>query len=402
MCNKRQYLVVALVFALWSSASAQQPVRQDPPMVISVSWSSPDTRYLKLHIKEWEERPFTGTLLHASWPQPQAGSVEMASGKGSLSWAPFRKERFTDEMLAGALKDLQETDLTKCKDNYLWVVSYLGSGHFDWYDDAWWETVLSNVEGLARLAKEGGLKGIVLDCEEYGCPFWSWGGGRPDYALKNLDTYKDKTWSQTRDQCRQRGRSFAKAINKAYPGCMIWLTYGYSHIVHKLPEGTQDLSDGGNGLYAAFLDGMLEGSDDETVFIDGFEGSYRFSETEEFVRLRDVVTKNALKHTMVPESYRKKIRVGFGLYVDMYNYKNSHPWYSDRPEDNYLTPARLEKAVTNALAVGDGYVWIYSEYPSWWLDSAEDTFGEGVRSRDDHKWIDRAYWRAIEQAMEDK
>lgn len=368
-------------------------------MVVSVSWSSPDTRYLKLHAEEWEERPFTGTLVHASWPQPGAGSVEMCSGIDTISWAAFRKERITDEMIDSAVADLRETKLARCRDNFLWVVSHLKSGHFDWFDDAWWETVLHNVEGLARLARQGSLKGIFLDCEEYGCPFWSWGGGRPDFALKNLDTYKGKTWEETRDRCRARGRSFIAAVNKGCPGITIWLSYGYSHIVHKLPEATADLSDAGNGLYAAFLDGMLEASDDETIFIDGFEGSYRFAEPEEFVRLRKIVTENAMKFSAVPDVYARKVRVGFGLYMDMYNYKDSHPWYSDRPEDNYMTPARLEKAVRNAIKAGDGYVWIYSEYPSWWLDRPDAAFGEGVRSRDDHKWIPRVYWRAIGEAL---
>ena len=397
---KIEWAPLILVLLSGACAAEQAIQRQDPPMVVSYSWSSPDTRYLKLHADEWEELPFTGTMVHVSWPQPEAGSAEACSGKGTLSWAPFRKTRFTDEMLVGPLKDLKETDLAARQDNFLLAISYLGGGYFDWYDDAWWETVLHNIEALARLTREADLRGMFLDCEEYGCPFWSWGGSRPDYALKNREVYKDKTWEQTRRQVRQRGRSLIQAINKGYPGITIWTLYGYSHV--EMKEGATDLSDAGNGLYAAFLDGMLEASDDQTIFIDGCEGSYRFSEVEQFEGLRKRVTETALKYTMVPESYRKKIRVGFGLYVDMYNYKNSHPWYSDRPQDNYMTPQHLKKAVKNALAVGDGYVWIYSEYPSWWLDSAEDTLGEGVRSRDDHKWIDRAYWRAIEQALPKK
>ena len=375
--------------------------KQDPPMVISVSWSSPDTRYLRLHANQWEQQPFTGTILTASWPQPDAGSVNMSSEEGSLSWSVFQGERFTPPMLDGATEDLRQTTFRRSRDNLLWVVSYLGqAGHFDWFDDARWATVLHNVESLAKVAHRGGLRGLLLDAEEYGCPFWSYGGTRPEFALKNLETYKGKSWEQTRDQVRQRGRSFIKAVNKSYPGCLVWLTYGYSHIVHQLPaDAPADLSDKGNGLFGAFLDGMLEASDEKTIFVDGCEGAYRFSEPQEFVQLRKVVTDKALKYTLVPEIYRKKMRVGFGLYIDMYNYKDSHPWYSDRPNDNYMTPDLLQKALKNALAISDGYVWIYSEYPSWWLDRSGASFGESVRGRADHKWIPPAYRQAIEKAV---
>ena len=64
-----------------------------------------------------------------------------------------------------------------------------------------------------------------------------------------------------------------------------------------------------------------------------------------------------------------------------------------------MPPDRLAKAIRNALTVGDGYVWVDTEYPSWWLDGPDATFGDQVRSGDDHKWIDPVYWRAVESAM---
>ena len=280
------------------------------------------------------------------------------------------------------------------------MISYLPDrGHFDWFDDAWWQTVLHNMEQVARVAKEGGCRGILLDMEEYGCVFWSWGGARPHFALRDKDTYQDRTFQETFDQCRRRGREFMQALNKGFPNCPIWTLYGYSHIVQGDDfSSVEQFEDSGNALYAAFFDGWLEGSDEGTYVIDGCEGSYRFDNTEPFVKLRKVVTEKALKFTAVPDIYRKKVRVGFGIYLDMYNYQDSHPWYPDRPQDNYMTPEHLEKAVRIAIHVSDGYVWVYSEFPSWWLDGPEATFARGVVSRDDHSWIDPAYAEAIERA----
>ena len=375
-------------------------------MVISLSWNSPDTRYLRLHIRDWEQRPFTGTVVTASWPQPEAGRVEAGSEVGNLCWAAFQEQRLTAEMLRGPLADLKTTRFTTSKDHFLEIVSFLPSGHFDWFDEERWQTVLHNTEMLADLARQDGMKGLLLDFEEYGCAFWSWGGSRPNFALKDLEAYKGKTWQETRAVVRQRGRSFIKAVNRTFPGCLIWTLYGYSFI--NLPAEGTDLSDSVNGLYAAFLDGMLEASDEDTIVVDGCEGAYRFGDRHEFMRLRKVVTEKALKYTMVPEAYRKKMRVGFGLYLDMYNYPANHPWYADRPEDNYRTPDYLETSVRNAIEISDGYVWIYSEFPSWWLDGPEAGFGEGVlvagkiRAANDpgpHTWIPHVYWRSLKNAL---
>ena len=409
MSRRSWYFAVALVALVWSNAPGEEAGRQNPPMVISWSWSCPDARYLKLHAEEWDQLPFTGTKVSATWPQQEAGSVRSeGNDPDSLSWSVFRKTRFTEEMLAGSLRDFKETKLTHSTNNFLSVQANLGKegGHFDWYDDAWWETVLHNIEGMARVAREGGLSGIIMDVEEYGCRFWGW--DPPDgraWALARNTFYEGKTWEQTRDLVRARGRSFIAAINKSYPGIILWNLYGYSRIdLH--PKGDpNDMSKSVNGLYAAFLDGMIEASDEKTIFIDGGEGSYRFTKVEQFEGLRRQGLEEALSYTMVPkEVYQKKVRMGFGIYMDMHHYrpedKDSHPWYGDSPQDNYRTPADLKWAVETALAVGDGYVWIYSEYPSWWLDSADDTLGEGVRSRDDHKWIHPSYHRAIEQAMQ--
>ena len=179
--------------------------RQDPPMVISIGWSSPDVRYFRRHVSRWEQRPFTGTLVHLyKWPFAPAGCVEMGSSHG-VSWQAFQGHRFGADMLADTVENLKATKVTRKRDNFMWVVTFLRKGHFDWFDDERWSTVLHNIEALARVVREGGLRGIGLDCEEYGSPFWSWGGSRPDYDLSSFDTYKGKTWEQVAAQVRRRG-----------------------------------------------------------------------------------------------------------------------------------------------------------------------------------------------------
>ncbi|MAE63937.1 MAG: hypothetical protein CMJ18_06655 [Phycisphaeraceae bacterium] len=393
------FLVVSI--PCFQSVAAEQKweaPRQDPPMVISMGWSCPDVQYFRRHAARWAERPFTGTAVHLyKYPFARAGCVEMGSPHG-ISWQVFQDKRFGAEMLATAIADLKATPVTRSRDNFMWVVSYLRKGHFDWFDDERWTTVLHNIESLARVAREGSLRGIILDTEEYGSPFWSWGGPRPDYALKNFDTYKGRTWEQMSAQARRRGQSFARAMNRGYPGCMVWTLYAYSYI--ELLDGDEDLSEGSNNIYARFLDGMLEASDDETIIVDGSEGSYRYRDREAFIKLRKKAKETALKYTLVPDAYRRKMRLGFGLYLDMYNYPGNHAWYGDRPEDNFRTPDNIETSVRNALEISDGFVWIWSEFPSWWLDAPESRFEEDVVGRTKHyTWIPRAYWKALERGM---
>jgi len=314
-------------------------------------------------------------------------------------------------MLQGPTEDLLNTNLTHMKDNFLWVASYLKKGpdrpkmpYFDWFDDERWETVLHNVEAMARLAKTGGLKGIMFDNEEYGVAFWSYNAPKPARELKTKPPYKGKTAAQVGEQVRYRGRQFIKAINKGFPGCAIWTLNGYGKFVHhRSRREAEDLPELTLGMSIVFLDGMLEASDENTIFIDGNEGAYRYGELNQFVALGESTRKKAIHYTRVPDLYRKKVRVGFGIYLDYSapHNRDYQEWNSDEPDKNQQSPERLEKAIRFAIQAGDGYVWIYSEYPSWWLDHPGDTFGEGVRMREPgtHKWMPSVYRRAVENAI---
>ena len=378
---------------------------EELPMVISVSWSSPDTRYLNQHIDEFANLPFTGTEVTVSYPQNAAGSVLGGStDQDCLSWHVFQSHPshppITDAMVADAIGDLQAIGLSGARDNFLKVVTFPRDSGWDWFDDTGWTKVLNNIGRMARVALEGNLKGISLDPEEYGVPMWSAGGTRPEYRLGDLPEYANRTWAETRAKVYERGISFGQAMTAEFPGVDVWTLYGYSHIVQQLPVvPVADLSDINNGLYAAFFDGMLRGTNEDSILIDGGEGAYRYIQRSEFAALRDVIENVAPSYSLEPALYSQKVRTGFGLYLDQYRYADSLPWDSENPQNNYMTPADLEYRLANAVAESDGYVWIYSEIPSWWLDSADDYFGDGVVSRNDHGWVDPAYRLAVKNGI---
>jgi hypothetical protein len=76
----------------------------------------------------------------------------------------------------------------------------------DWRDDAVWAAFAENMRTLARLAKEGGLKGILLDTEDY----WR----QRQYALLPSDKM---TFAEAGELARRRGREIFKGVFEEFP-----------------------------------------------------------------------------------------------------------------------------------------------------------------------------------------
>ena len=74
----------------------------------------------------------------------------------------------------------------------------------------------------------------------------------------------------------------------------------------------------------------------------------------------------------MPEHYRRKVKAGFGLWVDY------------RKQPNYFTPEEFQRAVTSALKVSDGYVWIWSETVGFFPPKIEPSYIKALAAaRDD-------------------
>src|SRR5687767_13362702 len=112
MQNRLHWLLIASIISPLALFAGDV----QPPMVISVSHTSPDTRYLRLHADELEMQPFTGTLVTASWPQPELGRVWMGNQAGNLSWAVFKGDLIAPQMLESAAEDMRQAQLRRVKD----------------------------------------------------------------------------------------------------------------------------------------------------------------------------------------------------------------------------------------------------------------------------------------------
>ena len=189
----------------------------------------------------------------------------------------------------------------------------------------------------ARIAAQGGLKGIAFDTEHY--------HGRVfDYQKQRQRQKGEKTFREFTDVARKRGRQFMKAIAEEYPDVTILMFMAASFAADDMwhQPGTK-LEEVEFGLMPAFMDGMLDASTERARIIDGFERAYNMTEHRQFVWGRNLIKNETAPLSADPDRYRKRIGVGFGIAM---------PWHS---------PQALGDAMHYALSVADEYVWVWSD-----------------------------------------
>ena len=307
--------------------------------LISFGWGSPDTQYVREHWQQIEEMPFDGAGIvmpvdRQAWQQGQRRTGNQ------LGWQIMGKKAFHPEDFRVATEDLKAAKWRKVTDNFLPV--FLSAAQstigLNWFDDERWRIVENNFRTLARIASDTGHKGLMLDPEHY------------NYNLFNYrDQHRqlDRPFEVYTQKARERGRAVMAAIAAAMPKAVLLSLYGYTLPLLYL-KSSQSLPETQYNLLPAFYDGLLEAMPSEAMLVDGYEQAYAFKQHRQFTEGYEQI-QEAAKLSAVPEHYRRKVKAGFGLWVDY------------RKQPNYFTPEEFQRAVTSALKVSDGYVWIWSE-----------------------------------------
>jgi len=230
----------------------------------------------------------------------------------------------------------------------------------------------------ARIAKDAGLRGIMLDVEQYGGMKWSRWMLRfayPHAASQKLDMKARGlidhivSWEEYVEATRRRGREITAAMCKVYPRITVLVLPGLHHVAkdrigagnHRGKQPLEGLPSSDYALLAAFGDGLLEGLGDEATLVDGYESSYAFTLNKRFVAARKQIEDTA-SISAVPDLYRKRMSVGFGLMLDnRYNVRGG--WHSDPKEfySNHFTPQEWGHALYFGMLNADRYVWIWNE-----------------------------------------
>ena len=286
----------------------------------------------------------------------------------------MEKRVFSAEPIAAAEVDpliatMKQMNFTRFTDNFLAVVMFMFGGRLKtppltWEDDKGWETVCSNMRQVARLAKEGGFQGILLDNEHYSPSHLDPGGRDPDIG-------------------ELRGRQVMEAMRSQFPDMKILVTMGHVAQTQNTWYGYCPTSP---NVSSGFLDGLLMASAREYEYIEGLGAGQAYSThradgtpgspgkpaapgaigsgtgdpgSPGFRQWRDIARNAGSDHVWSAflasrrhDLLRERGRVAFGLYEN----------------GNEM----LVEAITNALAHTDEYVWIYADYPhGFWRDDSK-------------------------------
>lgn len=342
-------LACCVIFSLGSKcqhAHAESPTRKK---LIEFGWDEPNQEYLRKNIRQMEEQPFDGCVFHLTYNRPNG--LALPESEGTFVHEAWGKRRFTEDELSVALRDLKDTPFSKFKDNF--VRLNVSPGNIDWFDD--YSAVVSNIGLLAKVAAQGGVKGIFIDTEYYMFPLFAY--SKQKYANK-------KSFAEYSSKVRSRGQEIMRSIERSSPNPIIFLSYSYTLPLRRNEFNLSKVQQDDYALLLPFLDGMLDAASSNVRFIDGYESAYRFKSAHEFKQATHEVKVLNLPYVENPAKYSSLFSIGFGLWLDAP--QDSRDWSPIRFDKNYFSPEELENSLKLALAHTDEYVWIYNQRASWW------------------------------------
>lgn len=326
---------------------------QANPPLITTGHDAPTPAQFRQHVAEFERwGVFDGTTIRPT----RRG----ANGTDIASHHAFSRDAWHWEEFAAALADLQAAQPTTCRETYLML--YANPGDVDWFDDAAWREVVNHWRLLARLAKQGELRGLLYDAEPYVKPFSQFRYSAQAGAAQH-------TFDEYRVEARQRGREVMRAVMKEFPDITIFSYRLFSDMLPLLDSGnlTRAIEPATYGLQPAFVDGWMDVAPATLTIIEGTEDiGYRANSPEEY---NAAYTRQRLRlpEFLSPENRDKfahALRIGQSLYLDAHVNPPDSKWTIDRTDS---TPARRLAANTfSALAASDGLVWLYGEKARWW------------------------------------
>jgi hypothetical protein len=345
----RTVMTIGLISGLLTAGLAAWPQGTAPDKkLIAVGWDMPNAERLRANLDLMDATPLQGCSVRFAGP-----------GNKPAMWYAFGRDVWDQQAVAQILEDLKAVQPRQLRDRFLLLNA--NPGDVDWFDDAGWAAIVEHWRIAARVAREGGLKGLMFDPEAYRDPFrqfdWS--------AQAQADQHSFAAYCE---KARQRGREVMAAVAAEYPEATVLALFllSVNREAAERSDPTEALSGRPYGLLPSFVDGWLDAAPPTLNFVDGCENAYRFNSHLEYLAAANLIRNNC-QRLVSPENrykYRAQVQVGFGVYLDAYVNPPTSPWYID---PGTQTPVRrLAENVASALEVADEYVWIYGEQASWW------------------------------------
>jgi len=343
-------LTLGLV-ALGTHAGPSNPAPLPRKKLIMTGWDQPDVAQFRRDLAKFENTPFDGVILFVPGKKPEGTPFTSFNNL-------FSREPWTEAMFAESVADLKAARSTKVTENFLILWSL--PGDVDWFDDAGWAVVVEKFRIMARVARQGGLRGILFDPEQY--------GDHKAWRYLSQTNWPHQTFSDYAEKVRQRGRETMRAMAGEFPDLTIfgyWLTSVCLRAVDD-SGSLAGLAAEDYGLYPAFVDGWLDAAPATVKFVDGQEFAYRWDGEAAF-QAGALRIKNDCQVFITPANrakYRAQVQASFGFYIDGYVNPPGSSYYLGREGEPRVQ--RLESNLEAAVRAADEYVWIYGEKHRWW------------------------------------
>jgi len=243
-----------------------------------------------------------------------------------------------------------------------------------WNDDVGWANATANWELAARIAKQSGAKGLVIDFEPYPYDGFYDNNGNPleDYV------FNEYLYPGSQTIARARGRQIMQAMQRVFPDIVLIVPWGYSATLRNKPNWP-GFGDHFNKMAIVmsyvknFLDGMLESIPDgsSSRILDGYEFSYWYKTPNDFNEGVNEIT-NVASQNVAPDlrsRYASFVAPAFAFWLD-WKRSDSSQWAGD----NRMNSAQQTETMVGAgLRNSSQYSWIYAEEATllndlWWND----------------------------------
>ncbi len=332
-------------------AFAADPAGPPPPplrALVELPMSPRDPKSAVQALPGLEATPFDGTVV------APVGDLRLV----------FRRamplDSFEQGKLAEARTWLPQLRSGRIRNNFL-LVRGSGDPGWDWFSDAQWVDVETNLRTLAGLAQLGALRGIAFDPEAYGSRLALFKyGAQPQASARSFDAY--------RAQVRLRGAQFLRALRGVNPACEVWSLGLLSFVRTALDQTRGDasalqarLQGDPYGLLPSFLAGLLDA--DSRGLTDANETTYDVWDPALFNAIHATI-RQAGPSALPPERQASSwsVRIGDAVFLnwclDLQNDPNLLPHYTDTAAQRLQL---LEHAVYHALRSSDELTFVYSE-----------------------------------------
>src|SRR5262249_21431760 len=165
--DKEQESKISVTAATPAKESVTSTQGTGPKKLIYYGWGIHDTQYVRDSWRQMEEMPFDGTGISVAIDR-QAWQKGKTGTDNQLGWQVMGQRSFREEEFRDAITDLKEAKWTRFTDNFLPAAFCTGPARgLNWFDEQWWHIVVNNFTVLAKIAAEGGMKGLILDPEHY-------------------------------------------------------------------------------------------------------------------------------------------------------------------------------------------------------------------------------------------